>query len=49
MFTVVIDYLYYYYILFVIYYLLTKSYTVNPLYNDICYNSEIRYNINSVC
>ena len=23
--------------------------TVNPLYNDIRYNSKIRYNINSVC
>ena len=23
--------------------------TVNPLYNDIRYNSKIRYNVNSVC
>ena len=25
------------------------GYTVNPLYNDIRYNSKIRYNVNSVC
>ena len=24
-------------------------YTANPLYSDICYNSRIRYNVNSVC
>ena len=27
----------------------TVVYTVNPLYNDIRYNSKIRYNVNSVC
>ena len=27
----------------------SKSLTVNPLYNDIRYDSEIRYNVNSVC
>ena len=26
-----------------------NSYTVNPLYNDISYNSKIRYNVNLVC
>ena len=25
-----------------------STYTVNPLYNDIRYNSKIRYNVNSV-
>ena len=24
-------------------------YTVNPLYNDIRYNSKIRYNVNLIC
>ena len=28
---------------------LSHSYTVNPLYNDIRYNSEIRYSVNLVC
>ena len=26
-----------------------EAFTVNPLYNDIRYNSRIRYNVNLVC
>ena len=30
-------------------YLLTDLFTVNPLYNDIHYNSKICYNVNPIC